>query len=95
MNVISRKRLIAFSKLHPDARAPLAAWFAELRKARWSDTAELRRRFPAASFVGKDRVVFDIHGNKYRLIVRYRPPVIFIRFVGTHAEYDRVDATTI
>jgi mRNA interferase HigB len=95
VNAISRKRLIAFSRLHPDARAPLAAWFAELRKAGWSDTAELRRRFPAAGFVGKDRVVFHIHGNRYRLIIRYRPPVIFIRFVGTHAESDRIDATTI
>ncbi len=48
-----------------------------------------------ASLVGKDRVVFNIHGNKYRLIIRYRPPVVFIRFVGTHAEYDRIDVTTI
>jgi len=95
VNVISRKRLIAFWRLHPDARTPLAAWFGELRKAKWPDTAEVKRRYPSAGFVGRDRIVFNIKGNKYRLVVRYRPPVVFIRFVGTHAEYDRIDAATV
>jgi len=95
VNVISRKRLIAFWRSHPDARAPLSAWYAELRKARWTGTAEIKARYPSASFVGKDRIVFNVAGNKYRLIVRYRPPVVFIRFVGTHAEYDRIDAATV
>jgi mRNA interferase HigB len=81
--------------LHPDARAPLAAWFSELKKAKWPDTTEVKRRYPSASFVGRDRIVFNIKGNKYRLVVRYRPPVVFIRFVGTHAEYDRIDAATV
>jgi mRNA interferase HigB len=93
--VISRKRLIAFWRLHPGARAPLAAWFSELKKAKWPDTTEVKRRYPSASFVGRDRIVFNIKGNKYRLVVRYRPPVVFIRFVGTHAEYDRIDAATV
>jgi mRNA interferase HigB len=95
VNVISRKRLVAFWRSHPDARGPLSAWFSESRKAKWRGTAEIRERCPSASFVGRDRIVSNIGGNKYRLVVRYRPPVIFIRFVGTHAEYDRVDATTV
>ncbi len=93
--MISRKRLVEFWEEHPDAKGPLSAWFQELKKAKWSDTAEVKRRYSTASFVGNDRIVFNIKGNKYRLIVRYRPPVVFIRFVGTHAEYDRVDAATV
>jgi len=95
VHVISRKRLVEFWEEHPDAKGPLSAWFQELKKAKWSDTAEVKRRYSTASFVGNDRIVFNIKGNKYRLIVRYRPPVVFIRFVGTHAEYDRVDAATV
>jgi mRNA interferase HigB len=95
VNVIFRKRLIALWRLHPEAKAPLAAWFGELKRANRTDTAEVKRRYPSASFVGKDRIVFNIKGNNYRLVVRYRPPVVFIRLVGTHAEYDRIDATTI
>ncbi len=93
--MISRKRLVEFWEEHPDAKGPLSAWFQELKKAKWSDTAEVKRRYSTASFVGNDRIVFNIKGNKYRLIVRYSPPVVFIRFVGTHAEYDRVDAATV
>jgi mRNA interferase HigB len=95
VNVISRKRLVAFWRSHPDARGPLSAWFSEFRKAKWTSTSEIRSRYPSASFLGKDRVVFNIGGNKYRLVVRYRPPIVFIRFVGTHAEYDRIDASTV
>lgn len=95
MNVIARKRLVAFWRSHPHARGPLAAWFSELRKAKWSGTADIRSRYPSASLGEKDRIVFNIGGNKYGLVVRYRAPVVFIRFVGTHAEYERVDATTI
>jgi len=95
VNVISRKRLIAFWRSHPEARGPLSAWFSELKKARWTGAAGVRARFPSASLVGQDRIVFNIAGNKYRLVVRHRPPVVFIRFVGTHAEYDLIDAASI
>jgi len=95
VHVISRKRLVEFWEEHPDAKGPLSAWFQEFKEAKWAGTAEVKRRYSTASFVGNDRIVFNIKGNKYRLIVRYRPPVVFIRFVGTHAEYDRVDAATV
>jgi len=95
VRVISRRALREFWGEHPDAKGPLAAWFTEVKKAKWTDTAEIRRRYPSASFVGNDRIVFNIKGNKYRLIVRYHPPIVFIRFVGTHAEYDRVDAAKV
>ncbi|HTO96070.1 MAG TPA: type II toxin-antitoxin system HigB family toxin [Myxococcales bacterium] len=93
MNVISRKRLIAFWRSHPEARGPLSAWFSELKKARWTGAAGVRARFPSASLVGQDRIVFNIAGNKYRLVVRVNYPyrVMYIRFIGTHREYDEID----
>ena len=100
--MISRKRLVEFWEKHPDARAPLAAWFTEVKRARWKSTADIRAAFRSADFVRQDRVVFNatrsgrwryIGGNKYRLIVRYRPPIVYIRFIGTHSEYDRIDAS--
>lgn len=57
--------------------------------------ADVKARYPAASFVGKNRIVFNIKGKKYRLIVIFRPPHVLIRYLGTHAEYDRLDAATV
>ena len=91
--MISRKRLVEFWEKHPDARAPLAAWFTEVKRARWKTTADIRAAYRSAGFLGNDRVAFNIGGNKYRLIVLYRLPIVYIRFIGTHAEYDRIDAS--
>jgi mRNA interferase HigB len=97
VRVISRKALREFWEKHPDAEQPLRAWFREASAAGWRSPAEIRQRFPSASFVGKDRVVFNIKGNAYRLIVavRYDLGLLLIRFVGKHADYDRVDASTV
>jgi mRNA interferase HigB len=81
-----------------DAEQPLKAWFAEVEKASWASSADIRTRYATASFVGNDRVVFNVGGNKYRLIclVRYAPIcAVYVRFVGTHAEYDRIDAAKV
>ncbi len=96
MRLISRKRLRLFWGRCRDAEQPLRAWCAEAEKANWGGPKDIRARFAAASFVG-DRVVFNICGNKYRLVVavRYAAKIVFVRFVGTHAEYDEIDVRTV
>jgi mRNA interferase HigB len=85
-----------------DSKGSLAAWFKETKAANWESPADVRARYvraryATASFVGNDRIVFNICGNKYRLIVRvaFRGGAVFIRFIGTHQEYDHVDASTV
>ena len=80
-----------------DAEQPLLAWFRETESAIWRSPSDIKKRFASASFVGNDRVIFNIGGNKYRLVVaiRYDLQIVFIRFVGTHSEYDKIDAETI
>ena len=90
MNVISRKALKAFSVIYPDASEPLDRWYHVARKARWLNLDQVRRDFSHADPVG-ECTVFNIAGNKYRLIVkiRYEYQAIYIRFVLTHSGYDR------
>jgi mRNA interferase HigB len=97
MHVIALKALRDFWEQHPDAEGPLRAWYTEARTARWQSPQDIRDRYAHASFVGAERVIFNISGNRYRLLVavRYRSGTVFVRFVGTHAEYDRIDAQSI
>jgi mRNA interferase HigB len=97
MRVIALSRLRAFWEEHADAEEPLKAWNAEARDAAWKNPAELKAQFASASIVGDSRVVFNIAGNKFRLVVsiNYAAGIIFIKFVGTHAEYDKIDVRTI
>ncbi len=97
MNVIKRKTLQDFWTRHADARGDLAAWFNETRHASWRNFADVKARFRSADVLPGNRIVFNIHGNTYRLVVRFdfRCKLAFIRFVGTHAEYDRIDAETV
>ena len=80
-----------------DSEGPLRAWFAEAARADWTSPADVKARYPHASFVGNDRIVFNIGGNKYQLIVRidYLGRVVLVRFVGTHAEYDTINAAIV
>lgn len=96
MRVISRPKLIAFWEKHPDSEIPLRVWFKKVEQSKWKSINDLKKDFPTADYVGNDRVVFDIKGNKYRIIVLvfFTGQKMFIRFVGTHAEYDKVDAKT-
>jgi len=75
----------------------LKSWFREASDADWKGPKEIKREFPSASFLADNRVVFNIKGNKYRLIVKmnYEYQMTWIRFVGTHAEYDKIDAGKI
>jgi mRNA interferase HigB len=95
--MISRRRLREFWEKHPDASVPLQAWFHDVERATWTGPADIKAVFRNASFLANNRVVLDIKGNRYRLIVVlvYRHGVVTIRFVDTQSEYDQIDATTI
>jgi len=97
MRIISRRRLIEFWERHPDAEQPLRAWYTEANRAVWRSPAEIKTAYPSVSILPLNRVVFNIKGNTYRLvvIVEYSQGKMFIRFIGTHGEYDRIDATDI
>jgi mRNA interferase HigB len=98
MNVISKAVLRAFWSRHPRARGPLEAWFADVRRASWQGPADVRSEFGnTVDFIADNRVIFDVGGNKYRLIVHvaYKFKRVLVKFVGTHAEYDRIDPETV
>ncbi len=97
MNVITRRTLRGFWERHPDAEQPLKAWHAEMLRCDWKTPHEIKARFGTASVLRNGRMVFNIHGNSYRLVVDidYIRGAIFVKFIGTHAEYDRIDAETI
>lgn len=97
MRIIAKRTLRDFWRRHPDAEGPLKAWYSEARQADWQQPQDVKDRFARASIVGGNRVVFDIGGNNYRLVVKINSPyrVVYIRFVGTHAEYDRIDVEHI
>ncbi|MFO8040938.1 MAG: type II toxin-antitoxin system HigB family toxin [Sodalinema sp.] len=97
MRVIARRRLREFWENHADAEQPLKAWFHDVVRMNWQSPNDIKQIYANASIIANNRVVFNIKGNDYRLIVhvRYDLAIIFIRFIGTHAEYDRVDSATI
>lgn len=97
MRIIKRKTLLDFALKHPPARQPLLAWYAEVEKAEWKKPNEIKASFRTADIINNKRVVFNIKGNDYRLVVdvEYRIGLVFIVRVMTHAQYDKVDVTTI
>jgi mRNA interferase HigB len=97
MRVISRKTLKDFWEKEPAARSALEAWHAEARNAAWSSPTDIKASYGSASILKDGRVVFNISGNKYCLVVwiNYEFHTIYVRFVGTHKEYDEIDAQTI
>ena len=99
MRVIAVSTLKAFweNPSRGDAEEPLKTWHGEVCRAVWKSPAEVKAQYGNASIVGNNRVVFNIAGNKYRLIVAfaYRTQIAYVKFVGTHAEYDKVDAATV
>jgi mRNA interferase HigB len=97
MRVISRSPLKNFWTDHADAEQPLKAWHHEALKARWESFQDIKKRYRSADVLAGNRVIFDIKGNRYRLVVHihYNKGIVYIRFIGTHAEYDKIDAGTI
>ena len=97
MRVIALKTLRDFWERQPDAQQALQAWYHDARHAEWKTPADIKAVYRNASIVGNNRVVFNIKGNQYRLIVaiQYQFGIVYIRFIGTHREYDKIDAATI
>jgi mRNA interferase HigB len=100
MRVIALSTLKAFldrEASHADAREPVMAWYRQLRAADWATPADVKRDLRAASILKDGRAVFNIAGNKYRIVVWINYPyrVVYIRFIGTHRRYDKIDAQTI
>ncbi|MFC7421712.1 type II toxin-antitoxin system HigB family toxin [Iodobacter arcticus] len=97
MKIIASPPLRRFSTKHPDGHSAITLWEDKVKAAKWQSPGEIKAEFSSASFVAHNRVVFNIGGNKYRLIVAiaYRVGVVYIKFIGTHAEYNAVDAATV
>jgi mRNA interferase HigB len=103
MRVIARRTLREFVRLqsgHKDQvalKAALDAWFDETRKARWRSTADVKRRYATASVVSAERIVFNIKGNDYRLVVAvdFEKGIVWIKWLGTHRDYGRIDAREV
>jgi mRNA interferase HigB len=97
VRVIAKRTLRNFWEKHADSEQQLKAWYNEAEQADWKSPNDIKKDYPSASILEDNRMVFNIKGNNYRLIVRinYKYGVVWIRFIGTHAEYDKVDATKI
>jgi mRNA interferase HigB len=93
MRIIARKTLCDFWRKHRDAEGPLKAWFAEASRATWHSMVEIKRQYATASVIDGERVVFNMGGNKYRLVVKIWFPgkALWIKFIGTHGSYDQID----
>ena len=97
MRVVAKKILRDFWEKHEDCEQQLKSWFAEAQKAEWENPNQIKTEYPSASILNDNRVVFNVKGNNYRLIVKisYEYEMVWIRFIGTHAEYDNINANTI
>jgi len=97
MRIIALRTLRDFWGKYPQAEVPLRAWYALASRADWRSPADVKTAYRSASFLRNNRVVFNIKGNDFRLVVavHYNRGLMFVRFVGTHREYDRVDAEEI
>ena len=99
MRIFSKSTLIKFwkQKAYKDSEQPLKAWYDEIHKANWKSPNEVKKQYRNVSVIGKERLVFNIAGNKYRLIVavKYKYQRMFICFVGTHRQYDKVNTEEI
>ena len=97
MRIISKKKLKEFWEIHANAKQPLLSWYDEARHADWNNWTDIKAMYVSASPLKNGRMCFNIKGNDYRLIVHIHYPskIVFIRFVGTHDDYNDIDANTI
>jgi len=103
MRIIARRSLrqfvdsLAGHKDQPSVKAALDAWFDEAKKVRWANTAELKRSYATASIVSADRIVFNVKGNAYRLVVAidFEKGIVWIKWIGTHKAYDHIDVKEV
>ena len=97
MRILSEKALRTFWERHPNSEQSLRAWVDEVKRADWDNPAQVRDKFATASIVKDNRVVFNIGGNQFRLVawINYRRRSVYIKWLGTHAEYDRIDVEKV
>jgi mRNA interferase HigB len=97
VRVIAKKTLIEYYEKNKEIKSPLEAWYDEAKNAAWKNPQEVREKYGSASIIGGNRVVFNIKGNKYRLVtkINYQMMIVYIRFIGTHKEYDKINAEEI
>jgi mRNA interferase HigB len=97
MRIIKRQTLLSFMARHPETEQPLKAWIESIKKAEWRHSADVKASFPKASIINSERVVFDIFGGNYRMVVaiNYSHQVIYVKFIGTHGDYDKINAATV
>ncbi|NOZ35375.1 MAG: type II toxin-antitoxin system HigB family toxin [Chlorobi bacterium] len=97
MRIIAKGTLRRFWAKHKDCEEQLKSWYSEVSKINWSNPNELKEEYPSASILEDNRIVFNIKGNNYRLIVKinYEYKIMWIRFIGTHGEYDKINADKI
>jgi mRNA interferase HigB len=97
LRIIARKTLVQAWTKHPTTEQPLKAWFQDAKTAQWDSPEDIRTQYPTASIVGNERVVFNIKGNAYRLVVavNYSAKIVYIKFFGTHAEYDKINVEEV
>lgn len=97
MRIFNRSAIELYAKFYAPVREALRAWYSEAVAAQWASPEDVKRQFPTASVIANNRVVLNIAGNAYRLIVSfsYRHRAAYIKFFGTHAQYDRIDAATV
>ncbi len=97
MRILSIKTLKDFWSHYNDSEQALRAWYSEAKKASWKTPKQIKEKYNSASIIGNNRIVFNICGNKYRLIVaiKYEFSIVFIRFIGTHLQYNKINAERI
>lgn len=97
MRVIAHRTITAYGKQQPQANTALENWYKTAKKAVWTNIQDIKKSFNSVDFVGNQRYVFNIKGNDYRLVVKilFVQQIIYIRFIGTHNEYDKIDCSTI
>ena len=97
MRIIAKRPLRQFWERHANAEEPLLAWYREVLTEDWDTPAKVKEKYRSASIIGGNRVIFNIKGNDYRLVVRINYParIVYVRFVGTHAEYDAIDVEEV
>ncbi len=100
MRVIAQRTLREFWQSKPeyaDAKSQIEAWYHEAQKAKWSSPADIKEKYRNASILKNGRVIFNIAGNKYRLVVwiNFKAQIVYIKFIGTHQQYDKIDPETV
>lgn len=97
MRIFTEKPLKLYAEAHPESKSAIQDWIKKVKQSRWQNFSDIKKTFNSVDYVGNQHYVFNIKGNDYRLVVvvMFRPEFVYIRFIGTHSEYDRIDCSTI